>query len=129
MKILPPKKIKVVDIKGKGRGVVAIKNIKKGEVIEYCPVVFISKKEVALFTKEKTTLNFYYLIQPETKKLCLMLGYGALYNHSKTPNAEIDYDTKEIKNYLLFKALRAIKIGEEILFDYQFDDDKEDFLK
>lgn len=129
MEISSPKKIKVTNIKGKGRGVVAIKNIKKGEIIEYCPVVFISRKEADFFEKGKTILNYYYLQQPEHKKAVLMLGYGLLYNHSKEPNAEIDYDVKDLKDYLFFRALRKIKKGEEIVYDYQFDNDKEKFLK
>ena len=57
-----------------------------------------------------------------------MLGYGSLYNHSKNLNANIDYDVKELKNYLFFQAIKDIKAGEEISYDYEFDDDKEDFL-
>lgn len=129
MEIFPPKGIKVIEIKGKGRGVTATRDINEGEIIEFCPIIFISKKETAFFEEEKTTLNFYYLQQPETKKVCLMLGYGSLYNHSKNPNAEIDYDIKRLKDYLFFRALRKIKAGEEIVFDYQFDNNKEEFLK
>jgi len=128
MEILPPKKIEVVDIKGKGRGVVATKNIKKDEIIEYCPIVFISEKEAAFFEKEKTNLKFYYLFQYAINKKCVMLGYGSLYNHSKNPNADVDYDTKNPKNYLIFEAIKDIKAGEEVLIDYEFDDDKEEFL-
>ena len=127
--ILPPKKIKVVDIKGKGRGVVATQDIKKGEIIEYCPIIFISDKEASFFEKENTFLNFYCLLQPETKKSCIMLRYGFFYNHSKNPNAEVDYDIIELKNYLFFKALKNIKSGKEITFDYHFDNGKEEFLK
>ncbi|MBI2054057.1 MAG: SET domain-containing protein-lysine N-methyltransferase [Candidatus Staskawiczbacteria bacterium] len=129
MEILPAKKIKIIDIKGRGRGVVATKNIARGEIIEFCPIVFISEKEASFFEKENTVLKFYWLLQPETKKSCLMLGYGSLYNHSKNPNAEADYDIKKSKDYLFFRALKKIKAGEEIVFDYQFDDDKEEFLK
>ena len=68
MKISIPKKIKVGDVNGKGRGVIATKDIKKGEIIEFCPIVFISEKEASFFEKEKTVLNFYYLQQPEIKK-------------------------------------------------------------
>lgn len=129
MEILPPKKIKIANIKGKGRGVVAIEDIAEGEIIEYCPIVFISEKEASFFEKENTILKFYWLFQPETKKSCIMLGYGSLYNHSKNPNAEVDYDTKKSENFLFLRALKNIKAGEEIVFDYQFDDGKEEFLK
>ena len=32
MEILPPKKIKIVDIQGKGRGVIATEDIKEGRI-------------------------------------------------------------------------------------------------
>lgn len=128
MEILLPTKIKIINIQGKGRGVIATDDIKRDEIIEYCPIVFISEKETSFFEKEKTILKFYWLLQPETKKSCVILGYGSLYNHSKNPNAEVDYDIKILKDYLFFRALKKIKKGEEIVFNYQFDDDKEEFL-
>lgn len=128
MEIFPPTKIKIVNVPGKGRGVVATQDIKKGEVIEYCPVVFISDEESAFFEKNNTVLEYYHLWQYEIGKLCIMLGYGSLYNHSRDPNADIDYETKEPKNYLFFKAVKDIKSGEEIVIDYEFDNGKEEFL-
>jgi SET domain-containing protein len=129
MEILPPKKIKLTEIEGKGRGIIALEDIKKGEIIEICPLIPMQDEEAEFFEKKETVLNFYYLQQPEFKKNCLMLGYGSIYNHSKEPNAEIDYDTNELKDYLFFKALKNIKAGEEIVYDYQFDNNKEKFLK
>lgn len=129
MEIFPPKKIKVVNIKGKGRGVVATQNIKKNETIEYCPVVFLSDEEAELFKKDTTVLHFYYMWQYAIRKYCIMMGYGSLYNHSSNPNADVNYDTKKIKDYLIFKAIKNIKKGEEVVYDYEFDDDKEEFLK
>ena len=76
MEILPPKKVKVIEMEIKGMGVVATEDIKVGEIIETCPVVFISKEEVEFFEKEKTPLKFYYLIESDTNKFCLMLGYN-----------------------------------------------------
>lgn len=129
MDIFSSQKVKVKDIAGKGRGVVATQNIKAGETIETCPVIFLSKKEVDFLEKESDILKFYYLIQPEINRFCLMLGYGSLYNHSlDNPNAEIDYDVDKAENYLFFKAIKDINIGEEIVYDYQFDDNIADFL-
>ena len=51
MDILPSQMIKVIDIKDKGRGVIATKEIKSGEIIEICPILFISKTE-ADFVKD-----------------------------------------------------------------------------
>ena len=128
--IFPPKKVKVVEMPVKGMGVIATENIRKGETIEICPVVFISEKEVEFFEREKTPLKFYYLIETDTKKFCVMLGYGSIYNHSLTPNADIEYNYEKSERYVFFKALAGIKAGEEILFDYEFDKDfPEEYLK
>lgn len=132
MEISPPKKIKiadVADVKGMGRGVFATEKIATGEIIEYCPVIFISEKESLFLEKENAILEYYYLFQKEFNKSCVMLGYGSLYNHSRNPNAEVDYDTKESQNFLFFKALKEINAGEEIVFDYEFVSGKEEFLK
>lgn len=129
MEILPPQKIKATNVQGKGRGVIATQDIKKGEIIEFCPVIFISKKEADFLEKENTVLGYYCLWQFENKKTCVMLGYGSLYNHSTNPNAEIDYNTKKAENYVFYRALKKIQAGEEIVWDYEFENGKEDFLK
>lgn len=129
MKISPPKKIKIINIINKGRGVVAIQDIEKDEIIETCPIIFISKEEADFIKNKSTVLKFYYLEQTANNKFCIMLGYGSIYNHSFNPNADIEYNEEKIENYLFFKAIKHIKAGEEIFFDYQFDDNKEEFLK
>ncbi len=131
MEILPPQKIKIIDIKGKGRGVVAIKPIKAGEIIEYSPIIFLSDKEIEFLGNESKfdILKFYYLYQAETDKHCIMLGYASLYNHSNNPNAKIDYDINESQNFVFFRALKDIIVDEEIVFDYEFVSGEEEFLK
>ena len=127
MQILPPNKVKIVEIKGKGRGVVATENIKLGEIIEVCPTIFISKEE-AEFTKNSEVLKYYCLEQYAIGKSCVMLGYGSIYNHSKNPNADIEYNEEKPENYLTFRAIKDIKTGEEIVYDYEFDNNVEEFL-
>jgi hypothetical protein len=51
MEIEIPSKIKIVDIKGKGRGVVATQKIEKGEVIETAPLSCYLKKSAILLKK------------------------------------------------------------------------------
>ncbi|MFA6410729.1 MAG: SET domain-containing protein-lysine N-methyltransferase [Candidatus Buchananbacteria bacterium] len=130
MEILPPKKIKLVDIPDKGRGIIATQDILAGQIIEICPIIILSQKDTDYIRQSSDFLNFYYLEQTAINKACLMLGYGSLYNHnSKDPNADIDYDTDEIKNYVIFKALEDIKAGQEITYNYDYDSDKIEFLK
>jgi len=129
MEIYPPKKIKIARVKGKGRGVFATKKIHTGEIIEYCPVIFISEKESLFFEKEDTVLEYYYMFQREFNNSCVIFGYGSIYNHSRNPNAEVDYNLKKLQNFVLFRAIKNIKPGEEITFDYEFVNGKEEFFK
>jgi len=131
MEILPATSIKIVEIAGKGRGVVATQKINKGEIIETCPIIEISKKEADFIQKEgnNVILNYYYLYQEDLQRCCIMLGWGSIYNHSLTPNADIDYPDEKSEKYLQFKALKDIDVGEEIEFNYEFDNNVSDFLK
>ncbi len=130
MEIEIPSKIKIVDIKGKGRGVVATQKIEKGEVIETCPIIVLSQKECDFIEKEgnNAILNYYYLFQGDLGRCCIMLGWGSIYNHDLNPNADIDYPDIKEEKYLQFKAVRDIEVGEEIVFNYEFDNDIADFL-
>jgi uncharacterized protein len=105
---------------GKGRGVFAGKDFSKGEVIECCPVIVLPEKDVQHI--EKTELSWYYFLWNKDDA-AIALGYGSIYNHSHTPNAEIDIDHG--KHTLIIKALREIRKGEEITHDYDWPiDDK-----
>ncbi|MBN1169272.1 SET domain-containing protein-lysine N-methyltransferase [Candidatus Woesebacteria bacterium] len=130
MVIFPPKKIKIIKINNKGRGVVATEKILKGEVIEKCPLIILGKEDDK-FIKDKSmsdTLYYYYLQQPDLKRDCIMLGYGSLYNHSSSPNSEIDYENDQKETNMIFRAIRDIEAGEEITWDYKFDNDLIEYL-
>lgn len=130
MEILPPKKIKITEIKNKGRGVVATKKILKNEIIEIFPLVILRPQDNRFIKNKSTsdTLYYYYLQQPEFKRDSIMLGYASLYNHSSDPNAELDYPNTPKKNHAFFRAIKNIKAGEEITWDYNFDDGIVEFL-
>lgn len=131
LEILPPKKVKVMTVAGKGLGVFATTDIKTDEVIEIIPIVFLSAKDSNYVAKESDLLKFYYLDLENYQKYCLMLGYGSIYNHNaKNPNADIFYPEPEdsTDRHLTMKAIRDIQAGEEITFDYEFDNNQEEFL-
>jgi hypothetical protein len=129
MEIIPPTKVKVIEIQGKGFGVVATQKINTEEIIETCPIIEISEVEKKFIETQSEILKYYYLIQEDLKRCCLMLGYGSIYNHSLTPNADIDYLAEKSERYLQFKALKNIEIGEEIVFNYEFENNQPDFLQ
>jgi len=129
MEILPPTKVKIINIQGKGRGVVATQKIFKDEIIETCPIIILSEKEVNFIEKESEVLKYYYMIQDDLERCCLMFGYGSIYNHDLNFNAQVDYLEDSSENYLQFVAFRDIEPGEEIVYNYEFDNNNPEFLK
>lgn len=100
-----------------GRGMFAAERIKKGQIIEVCPVIVIPNRDKKLI--DKTHLFDYYFMWGTKNQPAIALGYGSLYNHSYDPNAE--YDQKVKRNVIIFTALRNIKKDEEITVNYNGD--------
>jgi uncharacterized protein len=105
--------IAVQRIKGKGRGVVARRPIRRGEVIERVPVLVLPIGEVR--DHESWSGLAGYCFYWGRDRLALALGYGSLYNHSYRPNARYDDARGPVK---VFTALRDIDPGEEITVNY-----------
>ncbi|MCB1529700.1 MAG: SET domain-containing protein-lysine N-methyltransferase [Rhodospirillales bacterium] len=117
--------IAVIDIKGKGRGVIATKFIQKEEIIEICPVIILNKEES--FSVEKSLLDHYLFSWSRPGRYCaslkdekeiwtMLCGFGALYNHSSSPNADfnLDYPARSV----VFTAFSNIMPGQEICINY-----------
>lgn len=102
------------------RCVVAGADIKKGEVIEKCPVIIISEQDLSHI--ENTVLTKYEFRWDDNDE-CIVLGYGSLINHSNHPNVEYepDYENK----VMVFRAIKNIRAGEELLEDYNQGDHSE----
>lgn len=102
--------------KGRGRGVFTSETIEVDCMIELCPLIIIPKNQVSLI--HQTILHdYYYMIPNESGDVCLPLGYGLIYNHSPTPNAEVFININT--NYFEVHCIRTIKAGEEIFVNYQ----------
>lgn len=103
----------------KGRGVFALVNIKKGDIIETAPVVPVSKSSVV----ENGDAPDGYLLEwdgnYEDEEYCMPLGYIMMYNHSAAPNIWLDQDYEAYTMKAI--ALRDIKAGEELCWDYACD--------
>ncbi len=98
----------------KGRGVFALRSFKEGEIIENCPVINITPKERKIV--EKTIFNYYIYPWRSTQSGSLVLGYGSIYNHSFSPNADWKQNFKT--NAMVYRAIKPIKKGEEITVNY-----------
>lgn len=100
----------------KGRGVYTALDIPEKSLIEICPVIFIPKDQLPLI--DRTVIYHYYFIWKD-EDLALPLGYGCLYNHSETPNAEVIYDYEALEIHI--QSIREIREGEEITIHYHND--------
>jgi SET domain-containing protein len=115
-------KVEIRPVPGKGSGVFSLIKLKEGELIEECPFVPLSKEEGDSVREVSPTLRqyiFYTDHDTPTSRQAMVLGYGALYNHSYTPNVVVD--TLESKRTMSFVAKRDIEEGEELTFDYDLE--------
>jgi SET domain-containing protein len=103
----------------KGRGAIAARNIKAGEIIDVAHVIIITAKE---FAQIENTVLYNYVFDwgdpadPRVDTLAIAMSSCEFCNHSYEPNARYrhDYDHKAI----VFSAINDIKQGEEILVNY-----------
>jgi uncharacterized protein len=107
--------IKVGSFGPRGRGVVAQRAFRKGEVIESAPVLVIPEREWQAM--ENTTLyNYGFAFGEGTQDMAIAFGFGSLYNHSYQPNAR--YIKRISERTLEYVAIRDIQCGEEITINY-----------
>jgi uncharacterized protein len=99
---------------GKGRGVFAARDIKRGEIIETAPVILMPDENVEWI--EKTALADYYYLWGESQ-IALALGWGSLYNHSPSANVSFYPDTDTTT--MIYRARRRIRKDEELTIDYE----------
>jgi SET domain-containing protein len=100
------------------RGVFAKRDIAKGELIHEAPVIPYPNEEHVHIEK---TLLADYAFEYGTNHTAFVLGYGMLFNHSYEPNAT--YDINFPNHTFDFYAYKDIKAGEEVLINYNGDED------
>lgn len=112
-----------------GRGVFSDTLIRKGQIVEKCPVIPLTVAEYKAILVTKVE-NYVYTWpgprqsadthQDNWSSACIALGYGSLYNHSDDPNCAWLGDIPNLQ--FIFKALKAIQPHEEILHNYYWPD-------
>lgn len=116
--ILPVMKLMFAQTKGRGRGVICAYPIKKGEIVEYAPVIPMPKSDII----EGSVPDNYVLCWKDNTPdecYCMVGGFVMLYNHSSEPNVKIEDDEPNLAIRVV--ALRDIEKGEEILWNYNCD--------
>ena len=110
---------------GCGRGVFARRRIAKGETIERAPVIVIPEKQ--WLDLEKSILSQYAFDWGENDEhAAIALGYVSIYNHSYTPNAQLEQLLNELMMEIV--ALKDIEPDEEITINYNGDPENHDPL-
>ncbi len=116
----------VVDLPGKGRGVIATTFIPAGTLLEMVPVVPLTwQDEVTLKATPLDPYVFKWRANGESKSsqenpdavICaIVLGITSLVNHSLRPNADIEYDFA--RRTLSLISIKDIPCNEEVAYDY-----------
>jgi len=105
----------------KGLGVFALKDFKSEEIVENCPVLTFNPKERKHL--EKTSISHYIYPWRSTRGAALVFGYGSIYNHSYSPNA--DWKQNFRTGSMVFRTIKNIKKGEEITVNYNGEPDEQ----
>lgn len=95
-----------------GRTIVADELIKKGTVFLVETVLLIPNEEVG------DVISAYTYVW-DKKHSAMVLGFGSLFNHSYSPNAEYEQDFNNMR--MKYRAIRDIKMNEEIFINYNGD--------
>ena len=104
----------------KGRGLVATEHIDEGSIVEVGHMLVLSEED---YIKIQDTLLYSYIFEwdldEEGKPLTYALALSDIefINHSSNPNVAYTFDYPE--KAIIFKAIRDIEPGEEILFNYR----------
>jgi len=116
--------LRVVEIAGRGRGVVARRAISAGERIERAPVIIVPEEDRAAVDASAVG-GYIFVWEHGTRgadiytgrgRAAVVLGLTSLVNHSADPNCRF---VRHIEAAALdLYALRDIAEGEELTFDY-----------
>lgn len=106
--------LRVADIPGRGRGLVAGAPIQKGETLESAPVIPLRRDQLGPRREGLFSYPFDWPDPPYAEAIAL--GMISLVNHADAPNADFEPDLPSLTIRLF--AARDIPAGEEITIDY-----------
>ena len=116
--------LRIAERGGRGRGVVAERPIRAGELIERSPVIVVPAEDrravdgsnvgsyIFMWEHGSTGEDIYC----QEGRVAVVLGYASLVNHSSDPNCRfVRYIEAQALDLI---AIRDIAAGEELTFDY-----------
>ena len=114
-----PVSVRLID--GKGRGLVAEKNIKKEEIILINPAIQLLASDAAILSQ--TILKNYIFCGMNDDDVLLALGPISLCNHA---GKKRNCDTRMTDSIIVLSARRDIAKGEELTIDYGYNPTEEE---
>jgi hypothetical protein len=108
--------VKVVP--GKGRCVIAARDIPKGKRVLADPVIFVPGEESE--HTDQTAVGRYVFQWNDDDDICVVLGFGSLINHGLPENVALISNYEEMT--MEFYAIADIKAGDELVYDYGHED-------
>lgn len=117
-KLLGPADIEIRSSNVDGYGVFATKDIPKGEILEECYYVLMAAKwmEVDTVLKKYVFSHKQHLVPQQDYRSVSVLGYGMIYNHSKSNN--VSYIRDHENKIFTFVAKVDVRKDEELFIDY-----------
>lgn len=113
-------KVTVRVLPGRGRCVFAARDVAKGELLIADHIILVPGDQ-SDFT-DQTSVGRYVFQWNEDDDLCVVLGVGSLINHGLPENVSLVSNYKD--QTMEFYALKDIKAGEELCYDYGHDLDE-----
>jgi hypothetical protein len=104
-----------------GRGIFATDDIKKGEIVESCPLVIMGIRmnyhiDPVMWSHMYTNTCPCDECKKHGGQFLMVLGYAQLYNHQDDNNASIKFDMDE--QFADIVAMKDISKGSEIFINY-----------
>jgi SET domain-containing protein len=120
----PVPAVRVRTVRGKGRGLIAARRLREGELIDRASVVIIPGEQWKFL--RRTVLSDYVFTWEGASPddTAIALGRGSFCNHSYSPNAYTQQRRRE--RVIEFIALRDIEEGEEVTINYNGEPDATD---
>ncbi len=110
---LPPLGLQVRELPARGRGVVAVRPFRAGDLLERAPVLVVPRAHLAPL--RGTYLDDYWFYWDATHNAC-GLGWASLYNHACPANAT--FRIVPGARLLLITAVTDIAVGTEVTINY-----------
>jgi hypothetical protein len=109
--------IRIQEIEGKGRGVVAVAVLTPDTLVEVAPVILIERLPGVAHTDYPAEFPWTHVFDwTGDEYFALVMGKASFINHSPNPNCRVGYDYENLT--VSITTCRQIELGEELSFDY-----------